>query len=52
MGPGIGKMVSDIILKNKKIPKLFNKSRLDKKETSSQYYSAQIKYKKNKRLFN
>ncbi len=52
MGPGIGEMVSDVILKNKKIPTLFNKSRLDKKETSSQYYSNQIKYKKNKRLFN
>ena len=52
MGPGIGELVSNIILNNKKIPLLFDKSRLENEKQSSQYYNAQIKYQKTKRLFN
>jgi hypothetical protein len=52
MGPGIGELVANIILNNKKIPLLFDKSRLENQKQSSQYYNAQIKYQKTKRLFN
>jgi len=52
MGPGIGELVKDVLLNNKKIPSFFNKSRLEESKNSSQYYNAQIKYDTNKRFFN
>ena len=52
MGPGIGELVTNIILNNKKIPSFFNKSRLENEKQSSQYYNTKIKYQKTKRLFN
>jgi len=52
MGPGIGDLVKDVLIKNKNIPKFFNKSRLEESKNSSQYYNPQIKYDTNKRFFN
>ena len=52
LGPGLGEMAKDVTLHNKKIPIEFDVARLDKNETSSQYYNSQIKYKEKKRLFN
>jgi hypothetical protein len=52
MGPEIGQLVTNIILNDKKIPSFFDKSRLENEKQSSQYYNAQIKYQKTKRLFN
>ena len=52
LGPGLGEMVKNILIFNDEIPKEFNIERLKTKDTSSQYYNAQIKYKENKRLFN
>lgn len=50
LGPGLGQLVSKILLDGKKIPDLFNISRINLSEVKSQYYNPQIKYKK--RLFN
>ena len=52
LGPGLGEMIKNILIFNDEIPKEFNIERLKTKDTSSQYYNAQIKYKENKRLFN
>ena len=52
MGPGLGELVKDIVLENKKIPEFFNIKRLESNDKSSQYYNSQIKYNKRKRLFN
>ncbi len=50
MGPEIGKLVTNIILNDKKIPSFFDKSRLENEKQSSQYYNAQIKYQKNQKI--
>ncbi len=52
MGPGIGEFVKDVILKNKKIPSFFSRSRLINNKNLSQYYNSQIKYESKKRFFN
>ncbi len=50
MGPGIGELVKDIILKNKKPPPFFSKSRLINNKNLSQYYNSQIKYESEKKI--
>jgi hypothetical protein len=52
LGPGLGELVKDILINDKDIPKEFDIGRLDNDNSSSQYYNAQIKYNKKKRLFN
>ena len=52
LGPGLGELVKDILINHKQIPKEFDIGRLKNDNSSSQYYNAQIKYNKKKRLFN
>ena len=45
-------MVKNILVHDNEIPEGFDLKRLNTDKTTSQYYNAQIKYKKDKRLFN
>ena len=52
LGPGLGELVKDVLINDKHIPREFDVGRLNNNNSSSQYYNAQIKYNKKKRLFN
>ena len=52
LGPGLGELVKDVLINDKHIPREFDIGRLNNDNSSSQYYNAQIKYNKKKRLFN